>query len=1484
MKFYSAYTDDCLKDANKNNLLSELNNVIKKIESNQTSKFLEKYKSPAVVKRAGSYRIIGYEKIFDDIIFIVFLRILVKGKSDYEKFCVDSDSYCKKILPDEDWFKKIIDNKNRVNIKERPAPNKIEKEYLFNPIPDDFEGSLMIYESKRFIQEIKKSDYKAHVAEIIREILDDSDSSLTTERKHNSYQNLIVYYKYFRNLNLLFLHQFINLNSEEKHNKAEFEKICDKVVNTEGILKESFRSYPEFVLYDNDVWLDIQNESEGNLALSTEEAQIFNSIIHNKYEEPLFPLFINGRAGSGKSTLLYYTFAHVLLNHIIQPLKLSKPPIFLTYSSKLLETASACIKKILKTNVKIRLQLKDEKVKHVDNYLNSSHYDQSFMTFKEFQKQLLNNAQREQFRDQIYYRFSNFKEDWNKYSKTNPSKFIRGITSEFAWYVIRTFIKGMHSSKDEFLEPEEYVNLPRELKTVDRETYKIIYESVFNSWYKKHLEENLFWDDQDLTRCVLENVNRLSLEYPAVFCDEAQDFSNIELELIAELSLFSKRKIDFKDVKRIPLAFAGDPLQTINPTGFKWETIRANFYEKVQNDFGRYGKVPLNFKELNNNYRSSKPIVTFNNIIQLIRALLFNLKDITPQKSWFTTDYSIHPTLKINDLSILEESLKEEGKTRTIIIPCEEDQEKEYIQNRDSFLKQKAIINGEVSQNIWSPMNVKGLEYNTVIVYNFGEYLASTLSINLRELFQRLLSSDKIELEVSESKRIELEYFLNKLYVATSRAKKNLVIIDSDLGNRYLWSIFYEILRELPIKFSLAINDTVNWDEENEISEFQFSTEIIDLADDKPEDLARQYYQDGLSSSNPRKLRSAAEYYKASQKLTEANRALAKAYELENNFIKAAEYYEKIQDDDKATSCFWRLNDIDRFKKIIDLYTRLPKNPNNVFYLASVFMISQKKKNDSILFLRDFSKLIRDSENIEFYMITDRTWDPVYNTLIKALEEYSRETATLSDWDEAIKILKRLSEIGIQLRKKKEYIELLFNLKQYKDVIEELTELDDLENELFLRASAFHLPYPENLEFYFKLRDHKQIRMLYMTNTNKLNDLKFTHLDIILKSLIESQELEFLKEFLDNHSEQIDELLNDRIIEKIFFTCYEKKIYSVSFNLTEMFKERKDDVFFVNILNNIISKNDSKLVTFILCLFLAQEITFNRFHTVIDILENKRAELSFIPKGLINKASLEKVLLYKLATKKELKASKEPRERIQAYVRSMLIDDNRWISLCPLHVASAAIERLELHKNARDFYEKIYKGNFSNEEEKDFAKRRWLKVKEKQALNSKEEEIKQQILEDVEKFYKKWEYEYEFELKDLENYPTTTDQLSLSLDESYSSDQIVEENTQSLNFKLNCYVGGEERFLIKSFYEKDLIKIDSLMLNETVYFDTNKKIFDSKETDVILSRDDGDIKEYSIANWDLILTLEKVTEIHYLTLYFQTLKLEIIKIPIYTSI
>ena len=156
------------------------------------------------------------------------------------------------------------------------------------------------------------------------------------------------------------------------------------------------------------------------------------------------------------------------------------------------------------------------------------------------------------------------------------------------------------------------------------------------SWYREELEQGQLWDEQDLTRYILENDLAVPTR-PAVFCDEAQDFTRIQLELLLRINLFSARTLSRTDIRRIPFAFAGDRFQTIDPTGFRWDATKTSFVEKFVlglDPAQQAGATDLNYTELKYNYRSTARIVRFGNLVQALRASLFDMPELRPQIPW----------------------------------------------------------------------------------------------------------------------------------------------------------------------------------------------------------------------------------------------------------------------------------------------------------------------------------------------------------------------------------------------------------------------------------------------------------------------------------------------------------------------------------------------------------------------------------------------------------------------------------------------------------------------------------------------------------------------------------------------------------------------------------------------------------------------------------------------------------------------------------
>jgi len=232
------------------------------------------------------------------------------------------------------------------------------------------------------------------------------------------------------------------------------------------------RSYPYLMVLDQNAWLAIQKDDEANLALSPEEADLLESIHRAGAEgEYRYPLFINGRAGSGKSTMLQYLAADYV-NFALRP-GTRLLPIYMTCSRDLLERARETVRGLLTTHHE-RLLDGVHAIGDVDKILRDS-----FVVFHEYLYSLLPPNAREELARDRYVSFAEFRRLWAPEYAKRPEA--RRMSPEVAWHTIRSYIKGVRSSQNDDLDPEEFAALPRRRRSVSEDTYREIYDRVWCS-------------------------------------------------------------------------------------------------------------------------------------------------------------------------------------------------------------------------------------------------------------------------------------------------------------------------------------------------------------------------------------------------------------------------------------------------------------------------------------------------------------------------------------------------------------------------------------------------------------------------------------------------------------------------------------------------------------------------------------------------------------------------------------------------------------------------------------------------------------------------------------------------------------------------------------------------------------------------------------------------------------------------------------------
>ena len=118
-----------------------------------------------------------------------------------------------------------------------------------------------------------------------------------------------------------------------------------------------------------------------------------------------------------------------------------------------------------------------------------------------------------------------------------------------------------------------------------------------------------------------------------MYLDEAQDLTTVEYNVL--MLLLNK---ECKD----EIVLAGDPLQTINPTGFDWDRIKDLMYTNL-------GKKPENPHILNHNWRAPSSVVEISNGILNLRRKIIQGESVERQQAHEPGPKPVVLFLKSND-------------------------------------------------------------------------------------------------------------------------------------------------------------------------------------------------------------------------------------------------------------------------------------------------------------------------------------------------------------------------------------------------------------------------------------------------------------------------------------------------------------------------------------------------------------------------------------------------------------------------------------------------------------------------------------------------------------------------------------------------------------------------------------------------------------------------------------------------------------------
>ncbi|MEZ4967668.1 MAG: hypothetical protein R2791_20665 [Saprospiraceae bacterium] len=585
-----------------------------------------------------------------------------------------------------------------------------------------------------------------------------------------------------------------------------------------------------------------------------------------------------------------------------------------------------------------------------------------------------------------------------------------------------------------------------------------------------------------------------------IVCDELQDFTKVEAQLLIKLSRYSD--FDLTKIDRVPIIFAGDPFQTVNPTGFNLTQIKNLFWSEIVDNLHVQIDVNNILSNLQNNYRSTPEVVNLSNVILYIRHRFLNQDELdrpqTPRKNSNGRSPSIF-RLEESESVGLEEKLK----YAIYIAPCNQGEEYIYKQN-DDWLKDEMVLK--------SAALAKGSEYPIVCIYKFGEEFVREFG---EEFMHKLFSIEDFYDSLSQGDQFRVNFFFNKLYVAITRAQEELFILDTTNGSRFFWkSLRSQLLLKDEDKEWNELKVMEIYTEGNyaSVGNFDFKVALRNAENDK---------EAGLLYADKDKMRDAAKMYNSlgSDYKDHFEFCLAKALEFERNYKEAGDKFKKcmlreegFDRKESASNCYWIGG---YWTDLIDLHG--DDADKQIYKLRNAVARLMLDRSFDIQILIDYPERIQSAIREDKSCVGKIDWEPkFYERLIYYIKANKKTfTGRTSDLAQA---LNRFDKKSPDMRSL--IADLYYEDKNYQKALEKWQEIDELEHHKYWRSAAetYSIKDPEKAIYYLhKLKEDDRIIEIYY---NRPGDLSNDSLMIIIDILYNIGDNKSLSAIMDIYFER----------------------------------------------------------------------------------------------------------------------------------------------------------------------------------------------------------------------------------------------------------------------------------------------------------------------------------------------------------------------------
>lgn len=352
---------------------------------------------------------------------------------------------------------------------------------------------------------------------------------------------------------------------------------------------------------------------------------------------------------------------------------------------------------------------------------------------------------------------------------------------------------------------------------------------------------------------------------------------------------------------------------------------------------------------------------------------------------------------------------------------------------------------------------------------------------------------------------------LSNAYVAVTRAQSNLYIID-DFKDDSFWAFAFnqeedqvleQKIRDLEdeMMINLSKSQLSKWSKKD-LGWIVYDEEGIDISDENLEYLRSEKHKDDLEKraeerNDSSMMRKAARRHKGENNYIDEARCRAKAFRIDEEYVKAAESFEKANMYNDAVNCYWlELNT----NKNITIISKIASLKNYVHNLKQ--KICEKCYNSTVrdlkIFFDDTIEFIKKNEEEQS---NNEAWQFVLNLILK-----NTKIKNLTDkklLEHAYDKLRNLIDFNIILDKNA-FAELAYKAESYNLAVAIWEEQDKLNRPAnYYNAKLKIVKYPESLEYYEGTKDNIwQSLLLDDFNKHRKIELDDKHKELVSSAIL----------------------------------------------------------------------------------------------------------------------------------------------------------------------------------------------------------------------------------------------------------------------------------------------------------------------------------------------------------------------------------------------